>query len=346
MQVGVVGINHKLASLKVREKIAKVCHFRFGRCIHLHENTAFLLLSTCNRTEIYFSSKDLAQSHSYILNILRQEVDEDIDQKLYAFFSIDCFQHLCRVALGLDSAIIAETEIQGQVKEAYEYARKQIELPSAMHFLFQKSLRVSKQIRTNVLGSRGTPELQDAIQQVADHFFGSFHLASILFVGASTTNLKILSHLKKRGLEKATVCNRTLSKSVLIAEREHIDVLRWEQLSQWTAFDCVILGTKSPETIIHLPKNHVIRTSKLVIDLSVPRNAHPSLAKNPKITLVNIDQLQRYLKMRKNKLHNLMLKAEDSVCEASKRHYDLYHQKQQFNVSKQSTKILDLCHRN
>ena len=117
-----LGINHKLADLKLRELLAKASQRRFGAGISTHGSHHFILLSTCNRTEIYFCSDDLAATHTYLLSILRNEVDEEFDQKLYSYFGRDCFHHLARVTAGLDSAIVAETEIQGQVKKAYEFA--------------------------------------------------------------------------------------------------------------------------------------------------------------------------------------------------------------------------------
>src|SRR3954466_9975105 len=107
MRVGVVGINHKLADLKLRETLAKACQRRFSAGNSLHGNHSFVLLSTCNRTEAYFTSYELAETHTYLLNILRQEVFEEFDHKLYSFFGSDCFAHLARVTAGLDSAIIA-----------------------------------------------------------------------------------------------------------------------------------------------------------------------------------------------------------------------------------------------
>lgn len=112
MRIGVIGINSKLASLQLRERLAKACqkHFALQNC--LHGPHRIVQLSTCNRTELYFYSHDLAEAHTYILNVLRQEIQDEFDQKLYSYFGCDCFQHLCRVATGLDSAIIGETEIQ------------------------------------------------------------------------------------------------------------------------------------------------------------------------------------------------------------------------------------------
>src|SRR5436853_2688901 len=109
MRVGVVGINHKLADLKLREQLAITCLKRFGPSQSVHSDHHFIVLSTCNRTEVYFSSDDLAMTHSYLLSILRLDVDEEFDHKLYSYFGVDCFSHLAKVASGLDSAILAET---------------------------------------------------------------------------------------------------------------------------------------------------------------------------------------------------------------------------------------------
>ncbi len=136
MRVGLIGINHKLADLKLRELLAYACQKRFGPVFSTHENHSFVLLSTCNRTEVYFSSEDLTNTHNYLLSILRQEVKYEFEQKLYSFFGYDCFFHLSRVTAGLDSAIVAETEIQGQVKTAYDNAQEFSQLPSDLHFLF------------------------------------------------------------------------------------------------------------------------------------------------------------------------------------------------------------------
>ena len=196
MRVGVVGINHKLADLKLREQLAKACQKWFGALNAVHDNHYFVLLSTCNRTEIYFSSQDLAETHTYLLGILRVEVEEEFDHKLYSYFGTDCFSHLARVTLGLDSAIIAETEIQGQVKLAYENTSEYHSMPKDMHFLFQKSLGIAKKLRSELQLGRGMPNLEHAILQTGKHMFQNPEKASLLFVGASDINQKIFAFLK------------------------------------------------------------------------------------------------------------------------------------------------------
>lgn len=331
MQIGVMGVNHKLADLKLREYFAKICqaHFDINNCRHKNHST--LLLSTCNRTEVYFSSKELATSHSYILNILRENLpysDETFDQKLYSYFGHDCFTHLARVTAGLDSAIIAETEIQGQVKAAYEQATRNVLLPSEMHYLFQKSLKIGKSIRSELGLGRGVPNIEHAILNAGSHFFNHPENANILFVGASDINCKILGFLQSKGCKFLTICNRTLAKALEVQKKYRVNVLDWSQKKMWTAFDWIIFGTKAGEHVItkqDLSQKPV--SDLLLIDLCVPRNVDPRLGKEGCITLLNIDQLNRMLKFRKKRLNSHLSKAEEIVLASTKRHIELFHSK-------------------
>lgn len=329
MRVGVIGINHKLADLKLRETLARACQRRFAAENSLHEGHSFLLLSTCNRTEIYFSSLDLAEAHIYVLNILRQEVDEDFEQKLYSYFGMDCFYHLTCVAAGLDSAIVAETEIQGQVKTAYETAQIQ-RLPSELHFLFQKALKISKEVRTTLLMGRGMPEVEHAIFHTGMHVFKSLKETKVLFIGASEINQRVLSFLKQRSIGSISLCNRTDAKAEILAEQNKLDFLPWDQFSRWTEYDWIILGTKAPHYLISKESLNPIHASqKLIIDLSFPRNVDPKLARDPKIILLNIDQINRMLKFRKRWLNQTLTQASEMIANAAKYQIAIYNAKEQ-----------------
>ena len=325
MQVGVIGINHKLADLKLRETLAKVCERRFHPLCSTHGEQAFILLSTCNRTEIYFSSNDLAESHSYLLSILRQEIEEEFDHKLYSYFRFECFYHLSRVTAGLDSACVAETEIQGQVKAAYELTQRSICLTPELHFLFQKALHIGKQIRSELNLGRGLPELEDAILETATDFFTNLNGIKILFVGASNINEKILSHKKLSGIHLMT---RSTTRAQELESRLKVKPVPWNPTS-WTHYDWILFGTKAPDYLIEpspdLSSQNLSR--KLVMDLSVPRNVNPSLARDPQITLLNIDQLNRLLSTRHQQLHSSLAHADRLVTTLTERHHTLFHQK-------------------
>lgn len=328
MRVGVIGINHKLADLNLREKLAKACHRRFGLDNSLHENHAFLLLSTCNRTEIYFSSENLSIAHTYILSILRQEVFEDFEQKLYSYFGYDCFYHLCHVTAGLDSAIIAETEIQGQVKEAYGKASLHHELPADLHYLFQKSFKVSKQARSKLLRGKKMPEVEHAVYQTGAHFFKSLENAKILFVGASEINQKILRFFATKVIPSVTICNRTHQKAQALAKHYSMNILPWQNLDEWVNYDWIIFGTKASHLLIQKEQMPFFENDKLLVDLSFPRNVDPRIAKDPRIVLLNIDQINRMLKFRKAKLSQMLEEASSLIESSAKLYIDLFRAKE------------------
>lgn len=329
MRIGVLGVNSKLANLQLRENLAKVCQTKFAAQNALHGPHSIVLLSTCNRTELYFSSENLAETHTYILSLLRQHIQGEFDQKLYSYFGSDCFLHLCRVTTGLDSAIFGETEIQGQVKNAYEQATEYIALPKELHYLFQKSLMIGKKSRTllsvppNVLG------LEHAIFHAGEKCFKMEEdQPKVLFVGASEINCKVLAYLRGKQLSSITLCNRTQQVAREIADLYHVQVLDWKELTSWHEYDWIIFGTKSNEYIF-TPKalNVPFSTNKLLVDLSVPRNVDPHVAEDPRLTLLNIDQLNGTLTQRRQQMNDFLFKVEELICDFTQRHTFIFNRK-------------------
>jgi len=286
MRIGMIGVNHKLASLETREKIAKLCTRSFADCRIIHPHLAYVLLSTCNRTEIYFHASDLAEAHIYLLGFLRQGSEHDLDQRMYAFFGMDCFYHLTRVTAGLDSAIVGETEIQGQVKRAYHQAMEQRSLPSELHFLFQKSLKLAKEVRSQDVRPQMGSVLAQTLFAIATRQLGDLYQRKILLVGFSDINRTLAAWLEKKQLRHLTYCNRHDHKIKDLYDNR----LPWEEKERWIEFDLIIVGTKAPYYVIEeLPVP--LTVDKMLVDLSVPRNVNPQLAQEKHLFLWNIDHL-------------------------------------------------------
>lgn len=324
MRVGVLGVNHKLAELKLRELLAIACKKR----LKSYESSPypFVLLSTCNRTEIYFSADDLAEAHSFFLILLKEEIDEEFEQKLYAFFGQECFHHLAKVACGLDSAIFAETEIQGQVKTAYDSALAANKLSASLHYLFQKSLKISKEIRTAFSFERSTVEFEQTIYSIGCNLFPK--TPSILFVGASEINSKLLHYLKKKGHENVTLCNRSQDKGEYFSAKFAIPQISWDELKNWTQYDWIIFGTKSDRHLISQTSlKDPFHSKKLLIDLSMPRNIDPKVGEDPRIELLNIDQIQGIVKKDQVALECKRKKAEALIQEKVIKQAELYLKK-------------------
>lgn len=326
MQVGVIGINHKQADVALREIIAKACQKHFSLNNNVLSDGCIILLSTCNRCELYFSGQDLAAIHQLILSLLREEIAEEFEQKCYTFFGIDCFVHLAKVTVGLDSAVPLETEIQGQVKMAYEQAASLGDISYELHFLFQKSLSLGKEIRTKCPITTTVPDLEHVILLLAKQFFIS--PTGPLFIGTSDINIKIARFLKQKGIQKMTFCNRTKEKAEFFAEKFGGIVLPWNELqNRWVEFDWIISAAKSPNHILthHEQKPHA--TKKLLIDLAIPRNISPRVTQeNDK--LFNIDTLQDLLEERKVTLQNATKEAELFLLEACERKIASFQERQ------------------
>jgi glutamyl-tRNA reductase len=304
MHIGIIGINHKSADLRLREKLAKAAEHLFGPDHAAHSHFSYVLLSTCNRTEIYFHSDDPSETHTYLLNAMRERIEEEFEHRIYSYFGIDCFFHLARVTAGIDSALIGETEIQGQVKRAYEMAHAYRLLASELHFLFQKCLKIGKNVRANNPTTHVLPTIEEAILNVGSRIFGNLCKKKILFVGLSEINHKIFLRFKRIGCQNIFLCNRSSGKALEIAKKEDVSLLSWEELDRWISFDLAIFGTKCPNFLVDPQDLKKDNSCKLVIDLSVPRNVDPKIGRHPHITLLNVDQLNRAID-RKRKLKAL-----------------------------------------
>jgi len=280
MQVGIVGINHKSSTLPLREALAKAFQKAF-------EKKAGVLLSTCNRTEFYFCTPNLTDTQIEILFLLRQEMNENFKHALYSYFGFDCFNHLGQVVSGLDSAIFGESEIQRQVKLAYEHAKSERNLPHEIHYLFQKALRIGKKMRSSCLMEKKGLALSYAIYELIQKHCRSVQESTVLLIGNSAINRKLIAFLQFKGAKHLTLCTRMKN-----AVFRNVLVENWNVLRRWNRYDVVISGTNHNNHILKKPSRSFQKT--LLFDLSVPRNIDPKLGSDPDLKLYNIDQIGKF----------------------------------------------------
>lgn len=306
LRVGVIGMSFKTAELQLLEQVSRAATNLIGeRGLFFKHPT--VVLSTCNRTEIYFSTLDLAEAQGDILSFLRSQIDGVFEHKLYSYFGINAFSHLCRVAAGLDSAILAESEIQGQVRAAYVKSSSVIAMPSCLHYVFQKGLKVAKEVRSQAFLGKSSATLYGTLWQLATDALGDLKKRSILLVGYSEINRGFASFLVHRGihsfwlsttnpetvcLDRAIVCGRGV-------------------LSQWNAYDLIVCASFS--------KQHLITgegKGGLIFDLSVPRNVDPAVGG---VSLMNIEQIHQLIE-KKQKNQRLALAECEAFVEKSALH--------------------------
>jgi glutamyl-tRNA reductase len=326
MHIGVLGINFKSAEIDIREFVSKACLKRFAKIGDTAKNYACVVLSTCNRTEIYFSASDLAEAHSELLNILREEIFVPFEHKLYSYFGIDCFLHLAKVTSGLDSAIVAESEIQRQVKIAYEQTLLYYSLPSCMHYLFQKSLKLGKNIRSNFFLLQNQVSIAKILFEISQDLLDKLSILPVLFIGNSEINRRILAYFKRKGVKNLSLCTRSLSSAAEMAQKHGLSLLAWEELYLWQNFPLVICGSNAPHYIVSHPTSEL--TTRLVFDLSVPRNVDPSLSRHPQVTLLNMESLSPLIENRQKKNRIEIHQAESILFNGVHRYMHSFQQKE------------------
>ncbi len=330
MRIGVIGINNKSSDLVLRECLTRVSQkhlcYDFSRKIACR----YVLLSTCNRVEIYFSAEDLAQAHSDLLGILRQDMSLVFEHTMYSYFGFECFSHLAKVTSGFDSVIFGEAEIQRQVKEAYEQACLYQTLPPTLHYLFQKCLKIGKEVRTAFSLPKRSVSMESVLWELIDCFFVERSSVSILFIGNSEINRKILPYFQEKGAARLSLATRAPASAQELVNDMQIDMLSWEKLHNWVDFDVVISGTHAPGYLI-CPRQIDFREigfkNRLAIDLGMPRNIDPALGKHPQVTLLNIEELGQLIDQKQKMSLELHEEVKNKLEQAAFRQIQLFEDK-------------------
>lgn len=264
MLVGVLGINHKSASLEERERQA--------RLFSLNQQAGRVVLSTCNRTEIYFGQE---------MPLVAME------PTFYTFSGVECFYHLACVAAGLDSALLAESAIKGQVAAAYETARQQGPLTPHLHYLFQKALKIAKDARSRFSLFQSKHHLEALIFKLIDSFLGES--PSLLFIGFSEVNRTIIHYLSQIKKYRMTLISRDLEVARPFALRYGLTLKNRDELTCAHFYEGIIAATRAESYLLSsFPSSSCTR---LILDLSIPRTIDPKLAENPLLTLLNMQQM-------------------------------------------------------
>ena len=322
LRVGVIGMNFKTAQIGLLEQISRAAQYLSGeRGLFFKHPT--IILSTCNRTEIYFSALDLAEAQGDILCFLRSHIEGSFEHKLYSYFGIDAFSHLCRVTAGLDSAILAETEIQRQVKLAYAKSKGTLILPECLHYVFQKALKIGKQVRSEAFLEKGSVTLYGTLWQRSIEILGDLKKRSILLIGYSEINRGFASFLLHRGVHDFFLCTTKPADVSL----EGAIVCGREVLNHWKNYDLIVCASKSAEYLIAGEGK-----GGLIFDLSVPRNVDPAVQG---VQLMNIEQIHQLIE-RKQQSQGIRLAESETFIEKS-----VFHLARLYRAKIERKKCLD-----
>jgi glutamyl-tRNA reductase len=298
MNLFCVGLSHHTANVETRELFAghsgTDCVLRDSGC------SEALVLSTCNRVEVYAASSTRVPTEA-VARCLARGPEKEVIRDASAFYRYEgseCAQHLFRVAAGIDSMVVGETEILGQAKRAYESARTSGAAGRFLHRLFQRAFRVAKQVRTHTEITRGSVSVGSVAVDLAQKIFGDLTGRKVLVIGAGETSERTARALVARGVTDLRVSNRSAERAEELVRSvggQAIPFQLWTE--QCGEVDILITSTSSdtplltPQLLEPVLRERIDRPL-FVIDIAVPRDVDPHVNDFDGVYLYDIDSLQ------------------------------------------------------
>nr|WP_297459224.1 glutamyl-tRNA reductase [uncultured Halomonas sp.] len=300
-----LGINHKTAAIDMRERVAftpSQLEAALSQLKRLPEVIEAAVLSTCNRTELYCVTD--ATGERAILDWLGRFHGlpiEQLTQCAYHYLDEAAVRHLMRVASGLDSMVLGEPQILGQIKDAYQQARSHRGLGGELERLFQHTFAVAKQVRTETGIGENPVSVAYAAVSLASRIFDDFSRSRALLIGAGETVELVARHLRESGIRELIVANRTRERAERLAGEFGGEAITLSEIPQALArADIVIASTASPLPI--LGKGMVERALKVrrhrpifMVDIAVPRDIEPQVGELADVFLYTVDDLQEVI---------------------------------------------------
>jgi glutamyl-tRNA reductase len=327
MPILVIGLNHRSAPVELRERLAfaeTTIPATLARLRAAGVADEAVIVSTCNRVEIYAATAQPAEPSCAALQRFLldcHQCDASLNGEVYALSEPRSVQHLFRVACGLDSMVLGETEILGQLKKAYELALRHKHTGHRLNKAFQKAFSVAKHIRTETNIQRGSTSVASVAVELAEKIFSSLSERDVLVIGAGDTSEKAARALLSRGARSVIVANRTHERAVELARELGGRAVRFEDWAgEFEKIDIVISSTAAPHYVLDRARlGPLMRPRRnrplLLIDIAVPRDVEPEVNFLENVYLYNIDDLQAiadgYLRQRQQEI----ARCEGIICE-------------------------------
>ncbi len=310
MHIHCLGLNHTTAEVELREKLtfnensikAALARLGCGGGIQPDAVSEMVILSTCNRVEIYAIAPNIGfDALEDFLADVRGVPRSQFKDHLYRLADQDAVAHLLHVAAGLDSLVLGEPQILGQVMQAFELSRGQNATGPILSRLFQSALRAGKRARTETAIGHNPSSISSVAVCLAEKVVLHLPHARVLVVGAGEVAELAVEALCKRGVKEIQVVNRTLERAKLLADRWGGSASTFEKLPEvLTWADIMITSTGAPHTIIHPELVSEIMAKRsgralAIIDIAVPRDVDPEVSKIPYVSVHDIDTLEEHL---------------------------------------------------
>jgi glutamyl-tRNA reductase len=303
--LGLVGISYKSAEIDVREQYAFSPDdiSEFSKLLQQNPDyKGLIILSTCNRTEIYFHCRKKYEHASFdiILSALAEFKKYKQSHRDYFYFKNgqNAVEHLFKVAAGIDSLVIGEDQIIGQVKNAFTIALENKTVDTILSRMFTKAFEAAKKVKASTSINQGSSSVSSAAVDLCQKYFPNFSQHSLLLIGAGQTGQLVLTSLGKRKFKSICIANRSIEKANELAKRNNGTAISLHEIQKYLfSSDIVIVATDSKNFLLDLTmvkdvrKKEGAKQKQLFIDLSVPRNIDPEISGLEEINLYAVDNL-------------------------------------------------------
>jgi len=318
MSILVLGLSHRTAPVALRERFA-IAEPRLPQILPQMKQAVradeAVILSTCNRVELYISTPlDPKQAFPELMQFLRSSAGfhEPLGEEVYRLAEPQSVEHLFKVACGLDSMVLGETEILGQLKKAYDLALQHQHTGPRLNKAFQRAFNVAKQIRTETNIQRGATSVAAAAVELAEKIFTELDDRKVMVIGAGDTSEKAARALLSRGAHSIIVANRSYDRAVALANELGGRAVHFDSwAAEFQQVDVIISSTSAPHYILDRAKLEPLMAKRhnqplLLIDIAVPRDIDPEVNLLDNIYLYNVDDLQaiaeNYLRQRQEEI--------------------------------------------
>ena len=323
MKLFVAGLSYKTAPVELREQLAVPpsqlrcagCRLKIGGAL-----AEAVIVSTCNRVEIYGVSEKVNGNIPPLFQHLAAR-ELDVQPYLYVKEGADAVRHLFTVASGLDSMVLGETEITGQVKLAYQRAQEAKLTGRVTNKLFQKALQTAKEIRSQTNIGRGATSVGSVAVELAEKIFGDLGRQTVMIIGAGKMGEACLRHLAKRGVKSVLVSNRSVERAQALAAEFGGRALRLDEcFAAMVDADIVVSSTGAPETILHRAQIETVMKARrnrplALIDIAVPRDIDPDVQNVPGVYLYDIDDLETIVRENVKNREAELAQCEEIIAE-------------------------------
>jgi len=300
MKLFVAGMSYKTAPVELREKLATHAsrlHCQGCRLKIAGRLSEVVLLSTCNRVEIYGVAEEVNGNVDKIFQHLSESA-VDVSSSLYVKEGSEAVHHLFSVAGGLDSMVLGETEITGQVKHAYQAAKDAKLTGRILNRVFQTALQTAKDIRTQTGIGRGATSVGSVAVELAERIFKQLSDKTVMIIGAGKMGEACVRHLNKKGARSVLVSNRSLERAEALAAEFGGRAIRFDDcLNAMVEADIVVSSTGCPHTILHRAEIERVMAARrnrplVLVDIAVPRDIAADVQSLNNVYLYDVDDLE------------------------------------------------------